>query len=392
MLILTSLLLLGWCLQLALAFRIRAAVPVVASLPGPSRDVWPKVSLIVPARDEGLYVEGALASKLACGYPAPEVVAIDDRSHDETGTILDRAAARDPRVVALHITELPDGWLGKVHAMALGLERVTGEWVLLSDADVHLEPGTLERLVAWAEAGGIDLVAVFPRMQPVSSLVDAALSAMLRVLTLSGRAWRANDDASGVGMSVGAFTLVRRSMLVESDVLGHLRMEVADDVALGAYLKARGARCRLLAGHADVHLVFMDSLGAIARSADKGGGMLGFSWWRTVLFALLPTTLDVVVPTGALASGGVTAMVGAATLVVATATHGVLTRRFDGPVRGALLWPLGEALLGALTLRAGLRAWRDQGIYWRRTFYPRAVIEAGRRLDLISMRVRPPEG
>ena len=80
------------------------------------------VSLIVPARDEGLHVEGALASKLACGYPSLEVVAIDDRSADETGAIIDRAAARDPRLVAVHVTELPDGWLGKVHAMARGLE------------------------------------------------------------------------------------------------------------------------------------------------------------------------------------------------------------------------------------------------------------------------------
>ncbi len=389
MLILTSLLLLGWVCQLVLAFRIRGAVPVVASLPAPARDTWPTVSLIVPARDEGLHVEAALASKLSCGYPSLQVIAIDDRSTDETGAIIDRAAAKDPRVVALHLTELPDGWLGKVHAMARGLERATGDWVLLSDADVHVEPGTLERLVAWAEAGSIDLVAVFPRMQPVSPLIDAALGATIRVLTLSGRAWKGNDDTSGVGMSVGAFTLVRRAMLVESDALGHLRMEVADDVALGGYLKARGARCRVLVGHGDVHLVFMESLGAIARSGDKGGGMLGFSWWRTVFFALLPSTLDVVLPTAALASGGATALVGAATLAVATVTHVVLTRHFDGPLRGALLWPIGEVMMGGFTLRAGLRAWRDQGIYWRRTFYPRAVIEAGRKLDMISMKVTP---
>ena len=78
-------------------------------------------------------------------------------------------------------------------------------------------------------------------------------------------------------------------------------------------------------------------------------------------------------------------------LAVATATHAVLTRHFDGPVRAVLLWPLGEAFVGALTLRAGLRAWKDQGVYWRRTFYPRAVLEAGRRLDPVTFRVRPPE-
>ncbi|MDO9019447.1 MAG: glycosyltransferase family 2 protein [Deltaproteobacteria bacterium] len=394
MLIVSSLVLLVWCIQFALALRVRRSVPALSDLaPAPAaRAAWPRISLIVPARDEGLHIAGALASKLACGYPSLEVVAIDDRSTDDTGAIIDRAAASDPRVAAVHVTELPDGWLGKVHAMARGLERATGEWVLFSDADVHVEPGALERVVAWADAGGVDLVAVFPRMHPVGLLIDASVVAMIRVLTLSGRAWRANDDASEIGMSVGAFTLVRRAALVESDAIGHLRMEVADDVALGAYLKQQcGARCRILAGRADVHLVFMESLGAIARSADKGGGMLGFSWWRTVIFAALPTALDVGVPVAAIASGGAAAVVGAAILAVATVTHVVLARHFDGPLRGALLWPLGEAFMGALTLRAGLRAWKDQGIYWRRTFYPRAVIDAGRRLDMVALRVRPKE-
>lgn len=390
MLILASVVLLAWAVQLWLALRIRRALPALSELPVLSREAWPLLSIIVPARDEGLHVGAALASKLSCGYPSLEVVAIDDRSTDDTGAIIDRAAAADPRVVAVHVTALPEGWLGKVHAMARGLERVRGEWVLLSDADVHVEPGVLERLVAWAEAGGIDLVAVFPKMHPVGLLIDASLASMIRVLPLAGRAWRGNDDTSSIGMSVGAFTLVRRAALLESDALGHLRMEVADDVALGAYLKQRGARCRVLVGHADVHLVFMHSIAALVRSADKGGGMLGFSWWRPVFFGLAPVVLDVVIPAWALASGGAAAAVGAAALAMATATHLALSRHFDGPLRGALLWPLGEAFMGALTLRAGLLAWKDQGVFWRRTFYPRAVLEAGKKLDMISMRVSPP--
>jgi hypothetical protein len=388
-LILASLVLLVWTAQLALALRIRGAIPALSTLPPPAaRDAWPRLSMVIPARDEGLHAAAALASKLACGYPSLEVVAVDDRSTDDTGAIFDRAAAADPRVVAVHVTELPDGWLGKLNALARGLERATGEWVLFSDADVHVEPGALERIVAWAEAGGVDVVAVFPRMHPVGALIDASLASMVRVLTLSGRSWRANDDASAIGVSVGAFTLVRRELLVESGVIAHLKMEVADDVALGAFMKQRGARCRVFVGHADVHLVFMDSIPAMMRSADKGGGMLGYSWWAPVLFALAPVALDVLAPVAAIAAGGPARLVGALALAVATLTHLLLSAHFDGPLRGALLWPLGEAFTGVLTLRAGLKAWRQQGIVWRRTFYPRAVLEAGQRLDMVRMRVR----
>lgn len=390
MLIPASLVLFGWCVQLWLALRVVRALPVVADLPAPVRDEWPRVSMIVPARNEGLHVEAALASKLSCGYPSLEVVAIDDRSDDDTGPIIDRAAATDPRVVAVHITELPEGWLGKVHAMARGLERVTGEWVLISDADVHVEPGALERIVAWAEAEKVDLVAVFPKMQPVGPLVDSALGAMTRVLPLSGRAWRANDDASSIGVGVGAFTLVRRALMVESGALEYARMEVADDVTIGAYLKQQhGARCRVLVGHGDVHLVFMESLGALARSSDKTGSLLGFTWWGPVIAGVVPFALDVAIPVAAMAAGGPARAVGAAALAVATATHMLLGRHFACPVRGSLLWPVGQVIMGALTLRSGLLAWKDQGIYWRRTFYSRAALEAGKRLDVRTLRAKP---
>ncbi len=387
---LIALCLLGWLAQLALALRVRAVVPPVDAVSADPPPRWPTVSLVVPARDEGLHVEAALRSKLACGYPSLEVVAVDDRSRDDTGAILDRLAAADPRVTVVHLTSLPEGWLGKLHAMSQGAARATGEWILFSDADVHVEPGALERIVAWAEAERVDMVAVFPRMRPATTAVDAALSSMLRVLALAGRLWRANRD-DGVGLGVGAFNLVRRRTLHATDALGVLRMEVADDVGLGALVHLSGARCRLLAGRGAVHLEFMADLGALGRSADKGGGMLGFSWWRPFVFAALPLALDVALPAAALASGGVTAALGAATLAAATLTHLAFTSHFDGPLRGALLWPLGVALTSGFTLRAGLRAWRQQGVSWRDTFYPRAVLERGRRVDMVSFRVRTDE-
>jgi GT2 family glycosyltransferase len=385
--IVASLLLLGWCLQLALALRIRASVPPLSSVTAPPRDAWPTVSMVVPARDEGLHVEEALRSKLACGYPSLQIVAVDDRSRDNTGAIFDRIAASDPRVTAVHLRELPAGWLGKLHAMAQGAERATGEWVLFSDADVHIEPGALEKIVAWAEAERVDLVAVFPQMRPTTPAIDAALSCLLRVLAIAGRTWTANRDGEGVGGGVGAFNLIRRSTLERIDALRLLRMEVIDDVALGALAKQSGARCRFLAGRGSVHLEFMDTLSALGRSADKGGGALGFSWWRPLVFAALPLTLDLVLPAAAVASGGAAAAIGAATFAVATLTHYLITDHFDGPRRGAALWPLGAVLTSAFTLRAGLRAWRRQGIAWRDTFYPRDALEGGRRFDLATMRV-----
>src|SRR6185503_6720653 len=112
-------------------------MPVLARQRSPDPPRWPKLSIIIPACNEAASIEAAVTSRLAQDYPDFEVCVIDDRSTDGTGAIVDRLAEGDPRVRAVHITELPEGWLGKVHALHRGVSIATGEWLLLSDADVH---------------------------------------------------------------------------------------------------------------------------------------------------------------------------------------------------------------------------------------------------------------
>jgi cellulose synthase/poly-beta-1,6-N-acetylglucosamine synthase-like glycosyltransferase len=88
--------------------------PQLAALHPPDPATWPALGVVVPACDEAATIEPALASLLAQDYPRLEVVIVDDRSTDGTGAVADRIAASDPRVTAVHVHELPDGWLGKV--------------------------------------------------------------------------------------------------------------------------------------------------------------------------------------------------------------------------------------------------------------------------------------
>src|SRR5580704_3193207 len=112
----------------------RSLDSVVAPLEPPG--VWPKVSIIVPARDEAAKIEAAMRSKLLIDYPDFELIAVDDRSQDETGAILDRLAAEDSRLRVIHLDSLPDDWLGKSHAMHVAATHAKGEYLLFTDADV----------------------------------------------------------------------------------------------------------------------------------------------------------------------------------------------------------------------------------------------------------------
>lgn len=273
MLAAAAVVLLLWLIQLVLVLLIVRAVPPVSSLPAPPSEMaWPRLSIVVPARNEP-EIESALRSKLGCGYPELEIIALDDRSDDGTGARIDRIAAEDPRVRAVHLTTLPEGWLGKLHALHHGVALSSGSWVLLSDADVHIEPGALHTLIAHAERERLDMLAVIPKMRAVSLPVDAGVVSLLRMIFLSSRGWSSNDDRSRVAVGVGAFNLVRRENLLSTRAIEELRMEVADDIALAALIKQSGGRFQLLVGRGQVHIAFVDSFAAAARSAAKAGGM-----------------------------------------------------------------------------------------------------------------------
>ena len=114
--------------------------PQLGQLYSPDPPSWPALSVVVPARDEARTIEPALASLLAQDYPGLEVVLVDDRSTDGTSAIIDRLAASNPQIAAVHVRELPAGWLGKVHALQRGFERARGDFVLFTDADIHFAP------------------------------------------------------------------------------------------------------------------------------------------------------------------------------------------------------------------------------------------------------------
>jgi hypothetical protein len=365
-------------IQLGLALRVRASVPLLSAdvaVPG----VWPRMSIIVPARNEASGIERALSSKLACGYENLEIVVVNDRSTDDTGAIAERLTRADERLTVIHIDELPPGWLGKVHAMAAGAARASGDWLLLSDADVHIEPGTLERVVAYAEAHAIDFVSLLPQMEPVDPILDACIASTVRTIMLGGRTWLANDDRSEIGVGVGAFNLVRARALQKSPGLAYLRMEIADDVALGAMLKASGARCRVLAAGTGVHLVLAERLSDLTRSSEKAGSLLGFSIARTLAVAGLLLAFDLAVPIASIVAGGLLSGLGALTLAVLAVTHAVLVHHLKAPMRGALLWPLGSIISIVLLARSGALAWWHGAVAWRGTRYSKSEIEAGRR-------------
>jgi glycosyltransferase involved in cell wall biosynthesis len=367
-------------------FRLRRDVPRLADLALPEPLPWPRVSVVAAACDEADKIEPAARSLLAEDYPDLELVFVDDRSTDSTGAIIDRLAAKDKRVKAIHVRELPAGWLGKVHALDRGLRESTGALVLFTDADVHFSRGALRRAVAYAEQQGLGHLAALPELWPASFLADAMMSVFLRQFMMAVRPWAVGDPKSRAFIGIGAFNLVRRSAFDATPGLEWLRLEQGDDVGLGLMMKRSGARCGVVNARGLVALHWYRTVREAAVGGEKGWATgLRFSLWRAFIAAgllmalelsplltLLPLAFDPVRPAG-YAGFGVLAACAAA---VGRATP--WNRR--AAILRSLAGPLTAPLLAALTIRAAILGRRRGGILWRGTLYPTQMLRGGMRV------------
>ncbi len=376
-----------WLLNALVAVRTIRAVPRLEDLCPPDPSAWPKVSLVIAACNEADTIEAAMASRLAEDYPNLEFVLVDDRSTDDTGRIIDRIAAADPRVKALHVRSLPDGWLGKVHAMHQGVQVATGDWLLFTDADVHFAPGTIRRTVANCLHRNLDHLAAFPAMESSTFWLDVVMAGFLRLFFLGIRAWAVEDPASKACIGIGAFNLVRREAFDRTEGFPWLKLELGDDVALGMLLKSRGGRSSVVNARRHVSVRWYTSVRQMARGAERGGYtvLARFSLIRAIGLGAAMLALELA-PFAALFALGMPALqvAGAAIAVLALATTLAMSLWADRPILPALLLPVASAILAGFVLRAGWLGYRRGGILWRGTLYRTEVLRAGARVQFPS--------
>ena len=227
---------------------------------------------------------------LALDYSNYEIVAVNDRSTDGTGQIMDEVATADAGegpaphgLKVIHISELPAGWLGKTHAMWLAGQQATGDWLLFTDADVLFKPDSLRRAVAYAEAERADHVVLFPRMI-MKRVGERMMIAFFQALFVFGhRPWKVADPKARDHMGVGAFNMVRRSVYDAVGTYRALRMEVLDDMKLGKVVKNAGFAQRNVSGEDLISLHWAKGAFGIVNNLTKNFfAVLSFQWWRTV--------------------------------------------------------------------------------------------------------------
>ena len=166
----------------------------------------PFVSILVPARNEEQRVlESCIRSILAQDYGQFEVIAVDDRSTDNTGAILKRLAQGDERLTVIEGAELPPGWLGKPYAMQQALNHARGEWILATDADMIFQAAALRTALDRALENNADALTFIPRFETGSFWERVMIPTWEWVFLMFTIVYRVNDPKSDRGAGIGGF-------------------------------------------------------------------------------------------------------------------------------------------------------------------------------------------
>jgi len=362
--------LLTW-LRFAWALRRISAIPNLAQMKGEAPPSgWPILSVVVACRNEEAAVRAALTSILAQDYPALQVVAVDDRSEDATGAILDALAAEHPRLRVLHVDRLPPGWLGKTNALHRGAQEAAGEFLLFTDADVVFAPGVLRRAIAWAVDRQLGHAVALPHFVAPGVLERSFVSlfAMLVLLQLRLAELRGSDGDIGVG----AFNLVRRR---DYDAVGghtRLRLEVVDDIGLGVILRQAGTAQGVADSGGSVRVRWQRGFLASMRGLVKNFFAAYEYRWRNVLRPVLLVPLATTVPAVLLFAAshpGVRVLAAAAFAVPALLLGATARRIAAGHGAEGLLLPVVGLCLAAVVLTSALVATVRGAVVWRGTRY-----------------------
>lgn len=352
----------------------------------PQEAKLPPLTIVVPARNEAETIGPAMGSLLRLNYPDYQIIAVNDRSTDATGEILEKLAASPDsggRLRVLHVQQLPAGWLGKTHAMWLGaqqsrfnaaapgLERSRADdWILFTDADCIFHPGCLRRALFYAVRTGTEHLALMPTgiMHSLSERMMMSFPQVAANLAL--RAWKVRDPQARDFAGVGAFNLISRPAYNAVGTYQKMSMAVVDDLKLGEAVKQAGLRQDIVYGRDLVRVRWLIGAWGIVRNLEKNLFALFRFRMSLAIAACLAVLLICVWPfVGIFLAPGWAKASFAVALLMVLGMHFITARVSTISPLIFLTFPMAALVFVTAVLRSAYVALRDGGITWRGTKY-----------------------
>ena len=208
----------------------------------------PKVSIILPARNEEGFIGKCLDSLIKQDYPNYEIIVIDDSSDDSTGKIISEYAKKNSKIIPVTAKPKPEGWMGKNWACMEGYKKITGELLLFTDADTKHSENVISLAVAQLFSFNLDALSAIPKMVTFDFWTNITLPMISTFLHTRFSALNVNNPSKKTGYFFGSFFIMKKETYEKVGMHEGVKQEIIEDGALGKKVKESGHKMRMVRG------------------------------------------------------------------------------------------------------------------------------------------------
>jgi len=212
----------------------------------------PKVSIILPARNEEAFLGKCLDSLLDQDYENYEIIVIDDSSEDSTGNIISEFAKKNSKIIHVSAKPKPEGWMGKNWACMEGYRKASGELLLFTDADTRHSKNVISLAVAHLISLDLDALSAIPKMLTFDFWTNISLPMISTFLHTRFSALNVNNPSKKTAYFFGSFFIMKKKTYEEVGMHEGVKQEIIEDGALGKKVKDGGYKMRIVRGE---HLI-----------------------------------------------------------------------------------------------------------------------------------------